>query len=135
PPPGQSYLDWVTGTLWASEPPSVATVREQVLCALYRVACIHDHGHAKTLRELMAQEGRVMLRAGCVGPTLDAEDLEYTRVVLEPFLDATDMRTGIECLYGDAAGKTLGFTPRGLSDRAGLALALHDARAAWDTKE
>ena len=26
----------------------------------------------------------------------------------------------------------LGFTPRGLSDRAGLALALHDARAAMN---
>ncbi len=31
-------------------------------------------------------------------------------------------------LFGDAAGKTLGFTPRGLSRGAGLALALHDAR-------
>jgi hypothetical protein len=31
--------------------------------------------------------------------------------------------------YGDKADATLGFTPRGLSDRAGLAHALHDARA------
>jgi hypothetical protein len=38
------------------------------------------------------------------------------------------MRTAIECLFGDAAGQTLGFTPRGLSPWAGLALALHDAR-------
>lgn len=38
------------------------------------------------------------------------------------------MRTAIECLFGDAAGATLGFTPRGLSPWAGLALALHDAR-------
>jgi hypothetical protein len=30
--------------------------------------------------------------------------------------------------FGDAAGRTLGFTPRGLSPWAGLALALHDAR-------
>jgi hypothetical protein len=76
----------------------------------------------------MAQEGHVMALAGCTQPALDAEDLEYTRMVIEPFLDATDMRTAIECLYGDAAGRTLGFTPRGLSHRAGLALALHDAR-------
>lgn len=52
----------------------------------------------------------------------------YTRHVVEPFLDATDMRTGVECLYGYAAGAALGFTPRGLSYRAGLAPALHDAR-------
>ena len=44
-------------------------------------------------------------------------------------LDAEDMRTCIECLFGDAAARTLGFTPRGLSPWAGLALALHDARS------
>ena len=37
-------------------------------------------------------------------------------------------RTCIECLFGDEPGRTLGFTPRGLSPWAGLALALHDAR-------
>jgi hypothetical protein len=38
------------------------------------------------------------------------------------------MRTCIECLFGDEAGSTLGFTPLGLSPWAGLALALHDAK-------
>jgi hypothetical protein len=69
-----------------------------------------------------------MARAGCSGPVLDAEDIAYTREVLADYLDATDMRTCIECLFGDAASRTLGFTPRGLSPWAGLALALHDAR-------
>ncbi len=128
-PPGQAYLDWICGLLWVSEPPSAEAVREEVLTALYRVAYIHRHGHARTLRELMRQEGHVMAQAGCTRPALDAQDLEYTRWVLEPFLDATDMRTAIECLFGDAAGQTLGFTPQGLSHRAGLALALHDALA------
>jgi hypothetical protein len=58
-----------------------------------------------------------------------AEDISYTREVLAPFLDADDMRTCIECLFGDAAARTLGFTPRGLSPWAGLALALHEERA------
>jgi hypothetical protein len=48
--------------------------------------------------------------------------------VLTLFLDAEDMRTSIECLFGDAAARTLGFTSQGLSPWAGLALALHDAR-------
>ena len=122
-------FDWVCVALWVSEPATAQVVREEVLTTLYRAAHVRRHGHARTLRELMAQEGRVMAEAGCTTPTLDAEDLEYTRWVLEPFLDATDMRTHIECLFGDAAGRTLGFTPRGLSHRAGLALALHDARA------
>jgi hypothetical protein len=128
-PPGQAYLDWLIGVLWVSEPPTAETVRESVVMSICRQAYVHQHGSARTLRELMAQEGQVMAQAGCNQPTLDAEDLEYTRSVIEPFLDATDMRTAIECLYGDVAGRTLGFTPRGLSDRAGLALALHDARA------
>ena len=70
-----------------------------------------------------------MAQGGCTRPALDAEDLDYTRWVLEPFLDATDMRTAIECLFGDGAARTLGFTPHGLSHRAGLALALQDALA------
>ena len=70
-----------------------------------------------------------MAAVGCAGPVLDEEDIAYTREVLSPFLDADDKRTCIECLFGDAAGRTLGFTPRGLSPWAGLALALHDARS------
>jgi hypothetical protein len=103
-------------------------VREAILTAAHRVAYMHQHGPARTLREMLAQEGQVMALAGCCGPTLEAEDLAYTREVLSAFRDADDMRTCVECLFGDAAARTLGFTPRGLSPWAGLALALHDAR-------
>jgi hypothetical protein len=104
-------------------------VREAILTAAHRVAYQQQHGPARTLREMLAQEGQVMARAGCSGPTLDAEDIAYTREVLVPYLDADDPRTCMECLFGDEAGRTLGFTPRGLSAWVGLALALHDARA------
>jgi hypothetical protein len=120
---------WVTGVLWSSEPPSAGAAREAMLSAAYRTAYIRDHGVAPTLRDLMVQEGHAMARAGCAGPVLDEEEVAYTREVIAPFLDAGDMRTCIECLFGDAAACTLGFTPRGLSPWAGLALALHDARA------
>jgi len=119
---------WLMGVLWSSESPSERAVREAILTAAHRVAYMHQHGLARTLREMIAQEGQVMALAGCSGPTLDAEDIAYTREVLIPYLDAEDMRTCIECLFGDEAGRTLGFTPRGLSPWAGLALALHDAR-------
>ena len=121
--------DWITGLLWSSEPASERAVREGILTAIYRMAYFQGHGVARTLRDMLVQEGHVMARAGCAGPVLDAEDIEYTRQVLIPYLDANDMRTCIECLFGDAAGRTLGFTPRGLSPWAGLALALHDARS------
>jgi hypothetical protein len=32
------------------------------------------------------------------------------------------------CLFGDVAAHALGYPPQGLSPRAGLALALYDAR-------
>jgi hypothetical protein len=120
---------WITGLLWSSEPASERAVREAVLTAVYRAAFVQQHGPARTLRQRLAQEGTVMAMAGCIQPILDPEDIAYTREVLVPFLETEDMRTCIECLFGDAAGRTLGFTPRGLSPWAGLALALHDAKA------
>jgi hypothetical protein len=130
PPKRSRWLKdyWLTGVLWSSEPPSERAVREAILTAAHRVAYMNQRGPARTLRAMLTQEGHVMARAGCSGPTLDAEDIVYTREVLAPFLDADDKRTCIECLFGDAAARTLGFTPRGLSPWAGLALALHDAR-------
>jgi hypothetical protein len=119
---------WLTGVLWSSQAATERTVREAILTTVHRVAHTHQHGPARTLRQMLAQEGQVMALAGCSGPTLDAEDIAYTREVLIPYLDADDMRTCMECLFGDEAGRTLGFTPRGLSPWAGLALALHDAR-------
>jgi hypothetical protein len=130
-PPGRPRWlkdDWIFGVLWSSEAATEQAVRQAVLTAAYRAAYVHRHGHARTLRAMLAQEGHVMARAGCTAPALDVEDVAYTREVLIPFLDTADMRTCVECLFGDAAGRTLGFTPRGLSPWAGLALALHDAR-------
>jgi hypothetical protein len=126
------WLDdfWITGVVWSSEAASEQTVREAILTAIYRTAHLQRHGCPRTLRDRLAQEGAVMARAGCTRPVLDEDDLAYTREVLVPFFDADDMRTAIECLFGDAPARTLGFTPRGLSPWAGLALALHDARAA-----
>jgi hypothetical protein len=119
---------WITGVLWSSETPTVQGVREALLTAVYRTAYREQHGLARTLREMLVQEGQVMSQSGCTGPVLDAEDISYTREVLAPLLDADDMRTGIECLFGDEAARSLGFTTRGLSPWAGLALALNDAR-------
>src|SRR5262245_38405674 len=120
---------WLAGVLWSSEAPAERAVQEAILTAAHRVAYVHRHGLARNLREMLTQEGQVMALAGCSGPTLDAEDIAYTREVLTPYLDADDKRTCIECLFGDAAGRTLGFTPRGLSPWAGLALELNDARS------
>jgi hypothetical protein len=117
---------WLFGVLWTSEPPDLLAARTAVLTAIYRAGYIQRHGPARTLAAMMKQEGEVMAQAGCVEPVLEDEDVEYTREILKPFLEETDKRTCMECLFGDAPGRTLGFSPRGLSPWAGLALALHD---------
>ena len=117
---------WITGVLWTSEEPSAQIVREEILRAVHRTFWIQEHGQARTLRQMLAQEGQAMFRAGCARPALDSDELEYTREIIAPSLDAEDQPTIMECLYGDEAARSLGYSPRGLSPRAGLALALHD---------
>jgi hypothetical protein len=119
---------WITGTLWTSEKPSEQATREETLTAVYRAAYIQQHGFAATLREIMAQEGYAMAMAGCSKPSLDEDDLEYTRAVIAPNLDTKDYPVVITSLFGDAAAASLGYAPPGLSERAGFALALRDAR-------
>jgi hypothetical protein len=104
-------------------------VREETATAIHRMAHIRRRGAATTLGEMLDQEGTAMAVAACSGPTIDAEDLTYTREVIAPFLGATDRATVIACLFGDDAARTLGYRAHGLSSRAGLALALHDGRA------
>jgi hypothetical protein len=119
---------WLTGILWTSEPASADYVREAVLTSIYRAEYLQSRAAPKTLGEMLAQEGYAMARAGCTRPALDDEDLAYTRTVITPQLDATDRAMVIACLFGDTAANALGYPPQGLSDRAGFALALHDAR-------
>lgn len=119
---------WLTALLWTSEKPSLQRVREAVLMPIYRMVYFQRHGFPSTLNEMLIQEGTVMAQAGCTEPIMDEEEIEYTREVIAPHLDSTDKRTIMECLFGDAAGKTLGFTPQGLGHWAGLAVALHDGR-------
>ena len=119
---------WLTGILWTSEPPSARTVREAVLTSIYRAEYLQAHAAPVTLRDMLAQEGYAMARAGCESPSIDEDDVAYTRAVIEPHLAAVDRATVIACLFGDPGANALGYPPQGLSDRAGLALALHDAR-------
>jgi hypothetical protein len=80
---------------------------------------------AQTLGEIMAQEGAAAAFAG-TQPHLDADDLEYSRQVLQPLLHESAYPICMAALYGDEAARTLGYEPLGLSDRAGLAVAVAD---------
>ena len=119
---------WLVGLLWTSDPASEQNVRDAVLTSIYRAEYLQTHAAPTTLGEMLDQEGYAMARAGCTTPQLDDDDLAYTRSVIKPHLGATDRATVIACLFGDPAAKALGYPPQGLSERAGLALALSTAR-------
>ncbi|MBL8767015.1 MAG: hypothetical protein JNL94_06615, partial [Planctomycetes bacterium] len=113
---------WISVVLWASEPPLAATVRDAVALAIARTAHVERHGMPDTLRAKIAQERAVHVIARVALPTLDAQTADRVRSAVEPHLDATDLRTAVECLAGDAAAESLGFTPRGIPRRAALAV-------------
>lgn len=121
---------WLLGILWTSEAPRVELAVDEALMAVHRGAYIERHGYACTLGHMLAQEGFAAAAAGCTAPALETDDLLYTREALTPLLEASDRPTVFAALFGDAAARQLGYRPLGLSDRAGLALALHQAREA-----
>lgn len=122
---------WITTVLWASETPSIVTIRQEVLTSVYRSIYIQQHGPAKTLQAMMEQEGRAARFAGMT-PQLDAEDLAYSREVLQPYLAAESYPLCFAAMYGDPAARLLGYTPLGLSERAGFAVALADRQRIAD---
>src|SRR5262249_4656291 len=94
---------WIEGFIWTSEPAAASTLSEEIASAIHRAAYIQRHGPAGRLSSMLAQEGAAMARAGCVVPALEADDLAYTRDVLQPLLGATDRATAMACLFGDEA--------------------------------
>jgi len=119
---------WIVGVLWTSETYSPERVREEMMMSIFRAAYIQRHGVARMLGDMLAQEGYAMKMAGSSGPTLDGDDLVYTREVLASYLRNSDRPTLIAALYGDSAARELGYPPLGLSPNAGFALALDNAR-------
>jgi hypothetical protein len=116
---------WITGILWASETYGPAQVREEILTSIFRTAYIARRGPARTLRELLVQEGAAMRMAGARNPVLEPRALVATREILASRLDQDHRATLIAALFGDAAARDLGYEPLGLAPRAGLALALY----------
>jgi hypothetical protein len=117
---------WVCVPLWTSEVPTLEELRSVVLESAFRAAYVVQHGDPKTLREMIRQEGAVAAFANR-SLEFDAEELEYSRAVIAPYLDSTHQPTVIACLYGDAAAKELGYPPLGLSKNAGFQVTLADA--------
>lgn len=116
---------FVTAVVYAGESPTIDTVRERVLAAIYRAAHVKRHGHPETVREMMTQEGRALRFAGISPPR--HVDVAAARDALAPHLDATLHATRFAAIYGDEAAKRVGHRPLGVPENAAFAVALAEA--------
>lgn len=126
---------WIVAPIWTSEEWSPPKVRAATLAMIYRSAWAQHAGQPTTLQQMMTQEGFAAVFAAAPEPTLDPDDLSYTREVLAPYRDSTDHHTIFTCLFGDEAARSVGYPPLGLSARAGFALARVEALEAAVTPE
>ena len=115
---------WLSGMLWTSEIPSAENVVQSVRVAVRRAQHVLTHSDPKTLREILQQEATAQPTI----PSLDSEELAYTRDVLTPLLEipASNMPVIVAALFGDSAAASLGYPTLGLPDNAGLTLALQN---------
>lgn len=120
-----SFDRWVSVLLWTDTEATKAYIKREVRGALYRALHVRYVGAPRTLGEMMRQEGRVLAYAGCV-PKLDLEEVQYSRVVIAPYLQSTEFPVCFAALYGDAAARQVGYDALGLAADAGLQLALHE---------
>lgn len=125
---GEIRRGWTSVPCWTSETWSNELIGQETLAAIYRVAHTLEMGPARSLEEMMTQEGLALSFAHAGAPTLKADDLDYSRTIIEPLLQTTDFPTIFAVLYGDEAASSAGYTPLGLSERAGYAVALAQAK-------
>ncbi len=111
---------WITILLWSSDPPDKNAVYQATLRTIYRSLYVLQHGWPKTLRAALNQEGYALKAAGIDFAPVSAAQAE----LIEICLDDTAYDTILSCLFGDAAGATLGYMPLGLEENAGLRYAL-----------
>ncbi len=111
---------WITVLLWSSDAPNADTVYKETSRSIYRAAHVLEHGWPQTLADALRQEGAALHKAGIALPPVDDIQAELIEICLED----TAYDTILSCLFGDAAGETLGYQPLGLEKDAGLRYAL-----------
>jgi hypothetical protein len=120
---------WVTVQLWTTEfdgterLPGLEYVRQETRAALSRAKYQNSNGLPTTLEQMLRQKAFVLRFSGEQIP-LPTDELEYTKSVLEPLFSSRHYPTNFAAFYGDEAAKSVGFSPLGVSARAGFGLAL-----------
>ncbi|PON12879.1 hypothetical protein C2W62_37280 [Candidatus Entotheonella serta] len=120
---GETRRHWATVCCWTSESWTQERIHQETLASIFRVLYTQRHGFPKRLGAMLQQEGLAMYFAHMMPPPLSADDLDYSRDLIEPLLDTKDFPTLFGVLYGDEAARSVGYEPLGLSERAGFAVA------------
>lgn len=120
---GATRRNWATVFCWVTERWTPPLIYQETLAAIYRTLYMQKHGFPKRLDAMLLQEGLAMHFAQMDPPMLDADDLEYSRAVVEPLMERDEFPTIFGVLYGDDAARSVGYQPIGLSERAGFAVA------------
>ncbi len=125
---------WVSVPLWTSQALGIDGVRRAVLEAIYRARFVLRWGSARSLGDVMLQEG--MARAFAGGENrLDAAAIEQLCARIDPHRSSRHVPTIFACLYGDEAAAEVGYSGFDIPADGGWSLALAEALAQDSTPE
>jgi hypothetical protein len=118
----QSTAGWLTTMLYASDFIDITVISARVMATVVRAAIIAEHGVARTIRQMLAQEAAVyqyvVAPFGC-----DDDEYAYIEAVIRPYLNAVDYPTQVAVLLGDELARRNGFPAHGFGAYAGIAWA------------
>lgn len=117
---------WISVQLWTDIEPTVAYIKQEVSSAIYRCAHRRIYGVAKSLREMLVQEGRALAFAGAK-PSASEEELKAISDTIAPHLDSQDYPICFGALYGDEAARSVGYDPLGVTANGGFDVAIYGA--------
>lgn len=123
--PAKCDKHWVSVQLWTDVTPTPGYVRQETAAALYRYCHRKKFGIARTLQDMLRQEGKVLAFAG-LSPTASGPELAETRQRIAPYLASEDYSVCMAALYGDDAAVAVGYNPLGIGKNMGFQLALHE---------
>ncbi|MDQ2665771.1 MAG: hypothetical protein M3Z05_07150 [Gemmatimonadota bacterium] len=113
--------------LWSGDAPDADDIRHESAAEAVRTIWTSLHGPTRTLSDVLSREG---LAYALARPSTEPAPLERAvGEALEVLGDTSTLADIIGVLYGDSAASTLGYTPLGLSERAGYEWAIGRALA------
>ena len=113
--------------LWATDVQDTATIERESVAETVRTMWTSLHGPTRSLHAVLAREGMAYALGRLTAPQsiVDA----HINEAIEILGDTTAVGDIVGILYGDEAALALGYTPLGITERAGYHFAIDRAAA------